>query len=168
MEIRWYLIVVIVLEFFAFFFAFFGHGNDLENNGDSHGGLWKSCFKSNCQDVTEDSIGDSDTWKKIQATKAMLILSHFAGIGVFVQLVLAMLSVIKASTRVVLHSITCLIQAFFLGLAVFLMTDLEFGVDMGWSQAIAWVAFVFACLVLPAGCTQIDENGKEVEEINAD
>ena len=55
------------------------------------------------------------------------------------------------------------ILAFTMGLAISIMTDIPLGAKMGWSLAIPWVGFVLASLVLPAGCTQIDENGKEIK-----
>ena len=55
-------------------------------------------------------IVSSDDWEKIKATRAMLILSHFAGLAVLVNLILAMLSILKAQKRVIAHSVTCIIQ----------------------------------------------------------
>ncbi|XP_075247822.1 uncharacterized protein LOC142340930 [Convolutriloba macropyga] len=169
MEVRWYLLVVIAMQALAFVMAFFGHGYDVANTGEFHSGIWETCVDGgSCRKLKKEMFDSSDDWEKIKATRAMLILSHFAGLAVLVNLILAMLSILKAQKRVIAHSVTCIIQAFFLGLAVFLMTDLPLGSEMGWSQTMAWVAFVFACLVLPAGCTQVDENGKEVEEVNVD
>ncbi|XP_063723697.1 uncharacterized protein LOC134851505 [Symsagittifera roscoffensis] len=168
MEIRWYLLAVIAMQFIVLLFGLLGHGNEIKKSGNTHAGLWKVCVGDSCSEVKKSSFPDSKDWQDTQAARAFLILSHFAGVAVMAQLILATLSMIKATLRVAIHSVTCVIQAFCLGIAVFLMTGLPLGTDMGWSQILAWVAFIFACLILPAGCTQIDEDGKEVTDVNED
>ena len=52
----------------------------------------------------------TEDWQDTQAARAFLILSHFAGVAVMAQLILATLSMIKATLRVAIHSVTCVIQ----------------------------------------------------------
>ncbi|XP_075247443.1 uncharacterized protein LOC142340635 [Convolutriloba macropyga] len=114
MEVRWYLLVVIAMQALAFVMAFFGHGYDVANTGEFHSGIWETCVDGgSCRKLKKEMFDSSDDWEKIKATRAMLILSHFAGLAVLVNLILAMLSILKAQKRVIAHSVTCIIQANF-------------------------------------------------------
>ena len=59
MEIRWYLLAVIAMQFIVLLFGLLGHGNEIKKSGNTHAGLWKVCVGDSCSEVKKSSFPDS-------------------------------------------------------------------------------------------------------------